>query len=146
MLYRENVVCSEIQTKHINALCGQNAEFVNFRHNDTWSDQSILNLTRKNKKVLWTRAYIQIRCAMISSCFLRHFSITGVSVGPKNLYVLLSLPKVSTKWVVPLLRLEEFAASNLDSEIAYPDWWLLCFSQYRHSNTETLHIRPFTSR
>jgi len=30
MLYREVIaVCSEIHTKHINTLCGQNAEFVN---------------------------------------------------------------------------------------------------------------------
>jgi hypothetical protein len=30
MLYREIIaVCSEIHTKHINTLCGQNAEFVN---------------------------------------------------------------------------------------------------------------------
>jgi len=31
MPYREIVaVCSEIHTKHINTLCGQNVEFVNF--------------------------------------------------------------------------------------------------------------------
>ena len=30
MLYREIVaVCSQIHTKHINTLCGQNAEFMN---------------------------------------------------------------------------------------------------------------------
>ena len=30
MLYREIIaVCSEMQTKHINILCGQNVEFVN---------------------------------------------------------------------------------------------------------------------
>ena len=30
MLYREIIaVCSEIHTKHINTLCGQNAEFMN---------------------------------------------------------------------------------------------------------------------
>ena len=30
MLYREIIaVCSEIHTKHINTVCGQNAEFVN---------------------------------------------------------------------------------------------------------------------
>jgi hypothetical protein len=32
MLYREiTVVCSEIHTKHINTLCGQNVEFVNVK-------------------------------------------------------------------------------------------------------------------
>jgi len=30
MLYREMIaVCSEIHTKHVNTLCGQNVEFVN---------------------------------------------------------------------------------------------------------------------
>ena len=32
MLYREIIaVCSEIHTKHINMLCGQNVEFVNVK-------------------------------------------------------------------------------------------------------------------
>ena len=32
MLYREiNAVCSEIRTKHINALCGQNVELMNVK-------------------------------------------------------------------------------------------------------------------
>jgi len=33
MLYSEIIaVCSEIHTKHINTLCGQNVEFVSFKH------------------------------------------------------------------------------------------------------------------
>ena len=32
MLYREIIaVCSEIHTKHINAVCGQNVELLNFK-------------------------------------------------------------------------------------------------------------------
>jgi hypothetical protein len=32
MLYREIIaVCSEIHTKHINTLCGQNVELLNFK-------------------------------------------------------------------------------------------------------------------
>ena len=32
MLYREIIaVCSQIHTKHINALCGQNVEFLNVK-------------------------------------------------------------------------------------------------------------------
>ena len=32
MLYREIIaVCSQIQAKHINTLCGQNVEFVNVK-------------------------------------------------------------------------------------------------------------------
>jgi len=39
MLYREIiVVCSEIHTKHINTLCGQNVEFVNVKPGGTYSD------------------------------------------------------------------------------------------------------------
>jgi hypothetical protein len=39
MLYREIIaVCSEIHTKHINTLCGQNVEFVNVIPGGTYSD------------------------------------------------------------------------------------------------------------
>jgi hypothetical protein len=39
MLYREiNAVCSEIHTKHINTLCGQNVEFVNVKPGGTYSN------------------------------------------------------------------------------------------------------------
>jgi hypothetical protein len=39
MLYREIIaVCSEIHTKHINTLCGQNAEFVNVKPGGTCSN------------------------------------------------------------------------------------------------------------
>jgi hypothetical protein len=39
MLYREIIaVCSEIHTKHINTLCGQNVEFVNVKAGGTYSN------------------------------------------------------------------------------------------------------------
>jgi hypothetical protein len=39
MLYREIiVVCSEIHTKHINTLCGQNGELLNVKHSGTESN------------------------------------------------------------------------------------------------------------
>jgi hypothetical protein len=39
MLYSEIIaVCSEIHTKHINAVCGQNVEFVNVKHGGTYSN------------------------------------------------------------------------------------------------------------
>jgi hypothetical protein len=39
MLYREIIaVCSEIHTKHINTVCGKNAELLNVRPGDTYSD------------------------------------------------------------------------------------------------------------
>ena len=42
MLYREIMaVCSQIHTKHINALCGQNVELLNVKTGGTYSDQRI---------------------------------------------------------------------------------------------------------
>jgi hypothetical protein len=39
MLYREIIaVCSEIHTKHINTLCGQNVEFVNIKPDCKYSN------------------------------------------------------------------------------------------------------------
>jgi hypothetical protein len=39
MLYREIIaVCSEIHTKHINTLCGQNVGFVNVKPGGTYGD------------------------------------------------------------------------------------------------------------
>ena len=39
MLYREIIaVCSEIHTKHINTLCGQNVELLNVKTAGTYSD------------------------------------------------------------------------------------------------------------
>ena len=39
MLYREIVaVCSAIHTKHINTLCGQNVELLNFETHVLWSN------------------------------------------------------------------------------------------------------------
>ena len=40
MLYREIMaVCSEIHTKHINTLCRQNVELLNFKPGGTYGDQ-----------------------------------------------------------------------------------------------------------
>ena len=39
MFYREIIaVCSENQTKHINTLCGQSAELLNFKPGGTYSN------------------------------------------------------------------------------------------------------------
>ena len=39
MMYREIIaVCSEIRTKHINTLCGQNVEFFSVKRGGTYSD------------------------------------------------------------------------------------------------------------
>jgi hypothetical protein len=63
MLRREIIaVCSEIHTKHINTLCGQNVEFLNVKPGGTYSDHWALegytargtcfeNLKKPGKKV-----------------------------------------------------------------------------------------------
>ena len=39
MLYREIIaVCSQIHTKHINTLCGQNVELLNFKPGGTYTN------------------------------------------------------------------------------------------------------------
>ena len=44
MLYREIIaVCSQIHTKHINTLCGQNVELLNVKPGGTYSDHWALN-------------------------------------------------------------------------------------------------------
>ena len=43
MLYGEiNAVCSEIHTKHINTLCGQNVELLNVKNGGTYSEHWVL--------------------------------------------------------------------------------------------------------
>jgi hypothetical protein len=50
MLYNEIIdVCSEIHTKHINTLCGQNVEFVNVKHGGPRSNHWAL----KGNGVFW---------------------------------------------------------------------------------------------
>jgi hypothetical protein len=41
-LFGQNTVCSEIHTKHINTLCGQNVEFVNVKPGGTYSNHRVL--------------------------------------------------------------------------------------------------------
>ena len=44
MLYREIIAdCSQIHTKHINTLCGQNVEFVYVKPGGTYSKRYTLN-------------------------------------------------------------------------------------------------------
>ena len=45
MLYREIIaVCSQIHTKHINTLCGQNVEFINVKLSVTYINHWALNI------------------------------------------------------------------------------------------------------
>ena len=45
MLYREIIaVCSEIHTKHINTLCGQNVDFLIVKPSGTYGDYCAVNI------------------------------------------------------------------------------------------------------
>ena len=45
MLYREIIaVCSEIHTKHINTVCGQNVELLNVKPGGTYSDHCTVHI------------------------------------------------------------------------------------------------------
>jgi hypothetical protein len=49
MSYREIIaVCSEIHTKHINTLCGQNVEFVNVKPGGTYSNRWAFKGLKRN--------------------------------------------------------------------------------------------------
>jgi hypothetical protein len=54
MLYSEIIaVCSEIHTKHINTLCGQNVELLNVKRGGTYSNQwGIKSLIRNTISLL----------------------------------------------------------------------------------------------
>ena len=52
MLYREIIaVCSQIHTKHINTLCGQNAELLNVKTGSTYSDHWALEGSVSSRSV-----------------------------------------------------------------------------------------------
>jgi hypothetical protein len=47
MLYRKIItVCSQINTKHINTLCGQNVDLLNVKLGGTYSNQWVLKSYR----------------------------------------------------------------------------------------------------
>ena len=72
MPYREIVaVCAEIHTKHINALCEQNVEFVNVKPGGTYSDHLVLEgyfshlPALRNTKAVLTLTNDQSFCSLV---------------------------------------------------------------------------------
>jgi hypothetical protein len=64
MLYREIIaVCSEIHTKHINKLYGQNVELLNVKPGGTYSDHNSLMV------VITFYSHKQLSDIFNSSCF-----------------------------------------------------------------------------
>ena len=62
MLYREIIaVCSQIHTKHINTLCGQNVEFYHFKPGGTYIGHCALKKLNIN---MWDFGLIQVQYEM----------------------------------------------------------------------------------
>jgi len=58
MLYREIIaVCSQIQTKHINTLCGQSVEYMNVKaggtYSDHWAVKGYLSIIKTSQLMLY---------------------------------------------------------------------------------------------
>jgi hypothetical protein len=69
MLYSEIIaVCSEIHTKHINTLCGQNVELWNVKRVGTYSNQWAVNFQwNKGRKLnVVSTVHFQMRCVQES--------------------------------------------------------------------------------
>ena len=61
MPYKEIIaVCSEIHTKHVNALCRQNVEYLNVKSSGSYSDQSFKELNETNDIVIYTTEQAQV--------------------------------------------------------------------------------------
>jgi hypothetical protein len=62
MLYREIIaVCSQTYTEHINTLCGQNVELLNFKPGDKCNKQDLNGLTKHFDEFNIERCFL-IRC------------------------------------------------------------------------------------
>ena len=83
MLYREIIaVCSQIHTKHINTLCGQNAKIVNVKPGDTYSNHYVLRKLLISSLLSQTLSFRHLApCIMLSALHkfgaLFHFAITA---------------------------------------------------------------------
>jgi hypothetical protein len=81
MLYSEIIaVCSQIHTKHINTLCGQNVEFVNVKHSGTYSSYRSVNTLRLSYKTNQLMLYSEI-IAVCSEIHTKHINtLCGLNV------------------------------------------------------------------
>ena len=86
MLYREIIaVCSQIHTKHINTLCGQNAELLSFKPGGTYSDHWAFEVF-KNRRRSFSRAAQFIPTAWSSTLFARIKEAAYIHIcGPDSL-------------------------------------------------------------
>jgi hypothetical protein len=80
MLYREIIaVCSQIHTKHINTLCGQNVELLNVKTIGTYSDRCAVHIVTISVTVC------NLCCFQTSVVHcLQLISLTSVARSPKK--------------------------------------------------------------
>ena len=82
MLYREIIaVCSEIHTKHINTLCGQNVELLNVKlvvHMVTTGPYWVTRLSVCNEKTLYCNCNQKPFVSFRFSSYLQPFATAGV--------------------------------------------------------------------
>jgi hypothetical protein len=61
MLYSEIIaVCSEIHTKHINTLCGQNVQFVNVKPGGMWINHWVLTVFKHLSEKRLVKIYFRL--------------------------------------------------------------------------------------
>jgi hypothetical protein len=74
MLYREIIaVCSEIHTRHINTLCGQNVEFLNFEAGVIYSKSCTIIRDKFIFQCISNNIFVIICCFYGSVCYLYDF-------------------------------------------------------------------------
>jgi sulfite reductase beta subunit-like hemoprotein len=91
VLYREIIaVCSEIHTKHINTLCGQNVEFVNVKlggkYSDHWALEGYISLTKTSQLMLYREIIAvcsQIHTKHINTLCGQNVDFFNVNLGGK---------------------------------------------------------------
>jgi len=132
MLYREIIaVCSKIHTKHINTLCGQNAEFVKVKHCDTYSNHLAVTRGRHSSFSHYVRGLAVIYNTHVhymedSKCIVA----TSVSTYRKHILLnalsylhagsLSALPcSLSWKWMLLLTEVWPMAGSAIANQAWY---------------------------
>jgi hypothetical protein len=90
MLYREIIaVCSEIHTKHINTLCGQNVEFVNVKPGGTYSDHRAVKCYGVN-----------FVCLVVERCDAHFMTLALRRVPCPHIVLMLTTQAVCVKYTI----------------------------------------------
>ena len=104
MLYREIItVCSEIHTKHINTLCGQNVGFVNVKPSRTWIKRFVVKLKDVSRLTDSPLQYSTVRDSLLFTYYTyigqnKHHDTTQCTAYPKVLIVTQPVKKIPDLW------------------------------------------------